>query len=137
MFLKKIYPPLEKSLEKAGLEKATDFQKKSISRIKSGGDLVALAPEGKGKTIALVDVVIGVPERISELLSIEGINLAEMKYLAIDDADTLMHHGMLSHTHRILESLPHAQLIVFGREKITNIERYADKFMRGPQWISG
>ncbi len=58
MFLKKLDKPLLAALEEAGFEAATGFQKKCISQIKSGGDLIAIAPDGKGKTTAAVIALI-------------------------------------------------------------------------------
>lgn len=200
MFLKKIYPPLQQSLEEAGLEKAWPFQKKMIGRIKSGGDMVAYADEGSGKTTALLiasiqilqqpkddvprcmilvqdneklnevmeqfnqlnshsrlriktadtranildqkdaiyfgsDIVVGIPSRIGDLMSIEGINISEIRHIFIDDATTLMRHEVLSQIHRILESFPKAQLVFTGREQTDSIERYAQNFMKIPELL--
>ena len=81
------------------------------------------------------DVVIGVPERISELMSIEGINISEIRYIVIDDATTLMRHSTLGRIHRILESFPNAQLVFCGNEPTDGIERYAENFMKFPTHI--
>lgn len=81
------------------------------------------------------DIVIGVPERISELMSIEGINIAEIKHILIDDATTLMRHSALGQIHRILESFPKAQLIFCGQKPTDGIERYAENFMKFPEKV--
>lgn len=82
------------------------------------------------------DIVVGVPERISELMSIEGINIAEIRYVFIDDASTLMRHSSLSNVNRILQSFPKAQLVFCGKESTDGIERYAENFMNFPSYIS-
>ncbi len=195
MFIKKINPELQESLEDLGIEKATDFQKKAISRIKSGLDLLAIADEDIGKTttyiVALIailkkavadvpramvvckdkdavlalqercellgyftdlrfhvgfdganilnqkdtiyfgtDVVIGTPKRISELMSIEGINFSDIQTLIIDDAFAIMKHTNLTFIHRITESLPKAQKVIFTDKINDGIERYKTKYMK-------
>lgn len=201
MFVKKLDQRLQESLEKEGIEIATEFQKKCISQMKSGGDLVAIADEGKGKTTSYAvmlinklkhavadvpramvicankdnvlalqekcetlanytdlrfhvgfeganiqnqkdtiyfgtDVVIGTPRRITELMSIEGINFSEIKTLVIDDGELVLKDTALSQLNRISESLPNSQKVIFTTKNTTNRERYSDKFMRNPKLIS-
>lgn len=81
------------------------------------------------------DIIVGVPERVSELMSIEGINVAEIKHIIIDDASTLMRHSSLSNVNRILQSFPKAQLVFCGKEATEGIERYAENFMKFPETI--
>lgn len=200
MFLKKIDPALQESLETEGYEKAFPFQKRCIGRIKSGGDLIAFGLPGTGKTSAYIisliqslkravddvpramvvckdkeavlacqelaqklgshtdlrfhvgfeganlqdqkdtiyfgtDVVIGTPRRIGELMSIEGINFASIHTLVIDDDNAIMKSTPLSQIHRITESLPNAQKIVFSEAATIHIERYSQKSMKGPMII--
>lgn len=200
MFLKKMYAPIEQAVAEMQLEKATAFQKKLIGQIKSGGDVVAYAEEGAGKSTALAialaqllqeekddvprsvylvptnekveamadmfvqickhtslrvipvntkknildqkdeiyfgsDIVLAVPERLSELMSIEGINAIDIKHVFIDDATSLMRHSTLTNVHRLLESFPKAQLVFCGTEATDGIERYASNFMKFPTHI--
>lgn len=58
MFLKKLDKPLLEALEEAKLEKATSFQKKCIAQIKSGADLIAVAPAGAGKSTTIAIALI-------------------------------------------------------------------------------
>jgi superfamily II DNA/RNA helicase len=53
MFLKKILPALQEQAKELGWISATTFQKKMVSRIKSGLSLMALGPEDSGKSAAL------------------------------------------------------------------------------------
>lgn len=57
-FLKKINPGLQKALEEAGLTEPTELQKETFGTIKSGADCVVAAPDGGGKTTAIVINVI-------------------------------------------------------------------------------
>ncbi len=78
------------------------------------------------------DIVLAVPERLSELMSIEGLNAIEIKHVIIDDATPLMRHSTLTNIHRILESFPKAQLVFCGTTPTDGIERYSANFMQYP-----
>ena len=54
MKLKKINAVLQKNLELSGFVEPTLLQKKTFGKIKSGQDLVLMAPKGEGKTLAMV-----------------------------------------------------------------------------------
>lgn len=54
MSFKKLNTPLKEALERLEIETPTPFQKKSISKIKSGANFFGIAPEGSGKTIAMI-----------------------------------------------------------------------------------
>ncbi|WP_159801256.1 DEAD/DEAH box helicase [Flavobacterium sp. MK4S-17] len=58
MFLKKINAGLSQSLAEGGLTEPTEVQKETFGTIKSGADCVIAAPEGEGKTTAIVITVI-------------------------------------------------------------------------------
>lgn len=65
-FLKKINPGLQKALEEAGLTEPTELQKETFGTIKSGADCVVAAPDGDGKTTAIVINVIQKLEKAFE-----------------------------------------------------------------------
>lgn len=54
MSFKKIHPQLKENLEDLGMETPTPFQKKILPRIKSGANVFGIAPDGAGKTTALI-----------------------------------------------------------------------------------
>lgn len=66
MKLKKINPGLQKALEEAGLTEPTELQKETFGTIKSGADCVVAAPDGGGKTTAIVINVIQKLEKAFE-----------------------------------------------------------------------
>lgn len=66
MFVKKLNAALSAALAQAGITEPTALQKLAIPRIKSGADLVCIAPEGLGKSTALV---IGVIQRLTAALN--------------------------------------------------------------------
>ncbi|MCT4623657.1 MAG: DEAD/DEAH box helicase [Schleiferiaceae bacterium] len=200
MFIKKISPEFQETLETLNIHQPVGSQKKWISRVKSGMDLIAVGPENSGKTtaysIALIqslkkavadvpramvvckdkesvfaikeqfdalgkhtdlrfhigfegadiqkqkdtiyfgtDVVIGSAKRITELMTIEGINFAEIKTLIIDNAETVMKNTDMTFLHRITSSLPNAQKAIFTTSLSENIDRYNKKYMRHPEQI--
>lgn len=54
MSFKKLNIPLKEALERLEIESSLPFQKQILPKIKSGRDLFIIAPEGSGKTTALV-----------------------------------------------------------------------------------
>ncbi len=63
MFLKKITEELSMALADAGFEMPRTLQKKCISQIKSGADIVCLAPTNAGKTST---ILIGVTQQLKK-----------------------------------------------------------------------
>ena len=66
MFVKKLNKALSEALLEAGFTEPTEVQQLCIPRIKSGADMVCIAPEGQGKTTMLV---IGIIQRLTEALN--------------------------------------------------------------------
>lgn len=58
MPFKKLIDPLKEALKKQGFETPLPFQKKALSKIKSGSHLFGIAPKGSGKTTTLILSVI-------------------------------------------------------------------------------
>ncbi|WP_034924663.1 DEAD/DEAH box helicase [Gillisia sp. CAL575] len=54
MPFRKLNTPLKEALERLEIESPTPFQKKSISKIKSGANFYGIAPEGAGKTTTMI-----------------------------------------------------------------------------------
>ena len=54
MPFKKLNTPLKEALTRLEIETPTPFQKKSISKIKSGANFYGIAPDGAGKTTAMI-----------------------------------------------------------------------------------
>lgn len=54
MPFKKLNAPLKEVLESKGFEEPLPFQKKILSKIKSGANLFGIAPEGSGKTTSII-----------------------------------------------------------------------------------
>lgn len=54
MSFKKLHPQLKEALDEVGIVSPTKFQKKVLPKIKGGANLFGIAPEGAGKTTAIV-----------------------------------------------------------------------------------
>lgn len=54
MSFNKLLPQLKESLDRIGIASPTEFQKKVLPKFKGGASLFGIAPEGAGKTTAIV-----------------------------------------------------------------------------------
>jgi superfamily II DNA/RNA helicase len=54
MSFKKLNIPLKESLERLGITTPTPFQTNILPKVKGGADVFAIAPEGSGKTTAMI-----------------------------------------------------------------------------------
>lgn len=74
------------------------------------------------------DVVIATPNRLNDLLNIEGFNSAAVATLVLDQADLLLKVGSSGYTQRISDSIPPKQRIALSSEKKGSIRTYMDRF---------
>jgi superfamily II DNA/RNA helicase len=74
------------------------------------------------------DVVIATPQRLNELLNIEGFNSAGLLTLVLDNADKLLKVGVNSFTQRISDSVPNRQRISLSAVNGKGIHTYMDRF---------
>ena len=74
------------------------------------------------------DVVIATPQRLNELLNIEGFNSAGLLTLVLDNADKLLKVGVNSFTQRISDSVPNKQRICISVKKGKGVQTYMDRF---------
>jgi len=183
MKLKKLHPVLVSGIIDQGYDKEPrEIQTNCIPKIKSGADLLVIAPEGAGKSTTIVigiiqqlkeafgeapraiimveskekafeleeqfqmlgkhtnlrtftvfeqgnllyqkdtiyeglDILIGTPRRINELLSNTGIPCTSLKLLAVDDAETIFpnrHHPVI---YRISDGSIKIQCLLFANER--------------------
>ena len=54
MSFKKLIEPIKDVLKSQGFETPLPFQKRILSKIKSGANVFGIAPEGSGKTTTLI-----------------------------------------------------------------------------------
>ena len=88
-----------------------ELVKGSLLRVVSVFGKVALAPQ-RDAVKSGVDIVVGTPGRIRELLDIGAITLAYLKCIVIDEADRMLDMGFLPQVEWMLERTPP------GRQKL-------------------
>lgn len=198
MKLKKILPALAKNIIEQGFDtNPKEIQSTCIPKIKSGADVLAIFPEGSGKstTIAIgiiqqlkeafeeapraivmasnrdkafeleeqfkllaqgtnlrtftvfekgdiqyqkdiiyegLDILIGTPTRINELLSVTGIPTSALKILAVDDAELMFptrHHTVV---HRIAERTKKLQFLLFANKWHEKFDELTERILKSP-----
>ncbi|MCY1722353.1 DEAD/DEAH box helicase [Prolixibacteraceae bacterium Z1-6] len=79
-----------------------------------------------------LDVLIGTPIRINELLSITGIPTTLLKILAVDDAETLFPGQNHPVVYRIADRTKKLQFLIFANKWHEKIDDLFDRIMKSP-----
>lgn len=77
-----------------------------------------------------IDLLIGTPKRVNELMSITGIPLSALKTFAVDDAETFFPNRTYPVIYRVAEASPKAQFLIFANKWIDNFELLAEQMMK-------
>lgn len=77
-----------------------------------------------------LDIVIGTPLRLNELLNITGIPLTKVIMFIVDDTDMLT-LNQYAQIYRIADNVEKAQYIVAAKEWKSNFSRISDRMMKG------
>lgn len=84
-----------------------------------------------------VDVVVGTPGRLLDLLRQKILNLSQVKYLVLDEADEMLEMGFIDDVESILAQIPaERQIALFSATLPNAIRKLADRYMVDPQQIS-
>ena len=83
-----------------------------------------------------LDVVIGTPKRINELIKANGIPFAKMKMIAIDEADSFMIVDYAT-LYGIADSSPKSQFIIAGKVWDKKFDNLSERVMKNPRVIKG
>ena len=78
-----------------------------------------------------VDLVIGTPLRLNELISTTGIPLTKVRFFAVDDCH-LLTLNQYAQIYRIADNVEKAQYVIFSNEWKDNYERIEERMMRSP-----
>ena len=79
-------------------------------------------------------VVVGTPGRILDHMERGTINLTQVKYLVIDEADEMLSMGFIEQVEGILKELPEDRIsMLFSATLPEAIKNLADKFMKNPE----
>jgi ATP-dependent RNA helicase DeaD len=84
-----------------------------------------------------VDVVVGTPGRMLDLLERNCLNLSRVETVVLDEADEMLSMGFVEDIETILASTPaERQTALFSATMPAPIRRLADKYMHNPQPIT-
>jgi ATP-dependent RNA helicase RhlE len=79
-----------------------------------------------------IDVLIGTPNRLSDMFTMAGFNVNRLKMFIIDDADPILKLRHETKIMRISNSIFKTQRIIFSEELTDRIEILADKMLVEP-----
>ena len=83
-----------------------------------------------------VDVVVGTPGRIIDLIKRGALNLSEIQFLVIDEADQMLNVGFAEDVETILDHLPKKrQSMMFSATMPNWIIKLAQKYLKDPLTI--
>ncbi|WP_406250524.1 DEAD/DEAH box helicase [Microbacterium sp. M] len=84
-----------------------------------------------------VHVIVGTPGRIMDHLAKGTLDLSELKYLVLDEADEMLKMGFAEDVEQILAQTPaEKQVALFSATMPATIRRLAQQYLRDPEEIS-
>jgi len=84
-----------------------------------------------------VDIVVGTPGRLLDLIERKALNLQHIRTLVLDEADEMLNMGFMEDVEKILaETPPERQTALFSATLPPRIRSLANRFMRDPQSIT-
>ncbi|WP_061962097.1 DEAD/DEAH box helicase [Demequina flava] len=84
-----------------------------------------------------VDIVVGTPGRIMDHLDKGTLDLSELDYLVLDEADEMLKMGFAEDVETILASTPDSkQVALFSATMPTQIRRLSQKYLNNPKEIT-
>ena len=84
-----------------------------------------------------VDIVVGTPGRLLDLLERKILDLSAVKTVVLDEADEMLKMGFIDDVEAILAKTPPTrQTALFSATVPAPIRRLADKYMRAPQSVT-
>lgn len=82
-----------------------------------------------------IDILIGTPKRVNELMSITGIPLSTIKILAVDDAEMFYTNRTHPVIYRIAQACPKAQIVIATNNWMDNFELLEVEVMKNTIYI--
>ena len=84
-----------------------------------------------------VDVVVGTPGRLLDLIERNALNIKHIRTLVLDEADEMLNMGFMEDVEKILaETPPERQTALFSATLPPRIRSLANRFMRDPQSVT-
>jgi len=83
-----------------------------------------------------VDIVVGTPGRIIDLLNRRALNLQDVKFVVLDEADQMLQVGFQEAVEKILENLsPNRQTLMFSATMPSWIKSITRNYLNNPLTI--
>ena len=83
-----------------------------------------------------VDVAVGTPGRIIDLLNRGALNLSEVQFVVLDEADQMLQVGFQEEVEKILEKLPqNRQSLMFSATMPSWIKKLTQNYLKNPLTI--
>ncbi|WVZ91206.1 hypothetical protein U9M48_037409 [Paspalum notatum var. saurae] len=80
-----------------------------------------------------IDVVIGTPGRVIDLLNRRALNLSEIRYVVLDEADQMLNVGFDQDVETILQNVPQErQTLMFSATMPAWIRKLTQKYLKNP-----
>jgi len=119
----------EKVLEMVALfEKYGKYSNLEVYGVHDKGDM----DYDKNYVSTGIDVLIGTPNKLSDMFSTAGYNVNRLKMFILDDANPILKLRHETKIMRISNSIAKTQRIIFGDQLSERIEILADKMMEEP-----
>lgn len=84
-----------------------------------------------------VDIIVGTPGRVIDHLKQNHLDLSEIKYLVLDEADKMLEMGFIDQVKKIIAQAPvNRTTMLFSATMPEKIQIVADTYMKNPQLIS-
>ncbi len=84
-----------------------------------------------------VDVVVGTPGRLLDLIERNALNIKHVRVLVLDEADEMLNMGFIEAVEKILAETPsERQTALFSATMPPRIRSLANRFMRAPQHVN-
>ena len=109
------------------LKKLTKYEKLQVLPV-YGGDSIARQIKALNQH---VDIVVGTPGRVLDLIRRKKLNLSKAKYLVLDEADEMLNMGFIDDIESVINELPEdRQTLLFSATMPPQIKRLANKYMK-------
>lgn len=79
-----------------------------------------------------IDILIGTPKRLIELMNVSGFPMTKLKTFIVDDADQLLIQGSSHAIIRIANSIEKAQFIFFASAWNDKLDQVSERIMKNP-----
>ncbi|MFL4476907.1 DEAD/DEAH box helicase [Paeniglutamicibacter sp. ORCA_105] len=82
-------------------------------------------------------VVVGTPGRVIDHINKGSLDLSDLQYVVLDEADEMLRMGFAEEVDKILEATPEEkQVVLFSATMPSSIRRISKQYLRNPQEVS-